>query len=253
MKLTKKSKIVIAVAVILAVIIVIGIVAGIVIWKREYSVKPGENDLINRHIITREETRYIMGYLPLDLLLPEKIDGDIEFIYGDLAKYQGISEDRLVQIRKNIEALKNMKFPQYEGITRNDFEYLRCCRMTVKGDGYDMEFSCIYENPNSIWDKPMPFNYVTNEKSEAVLNINRTYYNGYNRMYRIDIYPNSYKERLNGKDWDKLSKDEKIELYGREWFDSVELSDIDEFMKEVCAYNGINSDWLDNKPVYNIK
>ncbi len=64
-------------------------------------------------------------------------------------------------------------------------------------------------------------------------------------LYRY--FPKQLSRKLGDRSWEKLTKTKKIELYGREWFDNVELSDIDEFMKEVCAYNGINSDWLDNK------
>ena len=105
---------------------------------------------------------------------------------------------------------------------------------------------------NNECEAPKIF-YSDNNKSQEYLDIYCTYYLDMDTNILIDVYPLDYNYKLGDTDWRYLTKEDKIKLYGREWFDSVELSDIDEFMKEVCAYNGINSDWLDNKPVYNIK
>ncbi len=244
MELTKKSKIVIAITIILAVVIIVGVLVGI--WVRNNTVSVGRNNQVSSHSFTLQEARIARYFLPFSLLLPEKIDGDVTFVYGSAITGHGIDRDRLQEIRNILET----NTVDYTKMSEADFRNLRYCEVNVEGSNYDIRLICFRGNLQYTLEN---YSDVINKKNQNELIINKTYFCGLDRGYCIDIFPGNYQEKLGDRSWGKLTKEEKIELYGREWFDSVELSDIDEFMKEVCAYNGINSDWLDNKPVYNIK
>lgn len=246
MVISKISKIAIVIAVVLFIIVVLGIILGVTLWN--ITVPIGGNNQVSSHYFTIQEARIAKYFLPFNLLLPEKTDGDVAFAYGDTITGHGIDKDRLKEIKK-ILATNTI---DYTRMSEADFRNLRYCEVTVKCDDYDIKLISFYEKISNVFDLYM-FSDVINEKGEDRLSINRTYFSGLNRGYSISIYPKNYEWKKGDKYWENLTKEEKIKLYGREWFDSVELSDIDEFMREVCAYNGINSDWLDNKPIYNIK
>jgi hypothetical protein len=243
MVISKKSKIIIIVT-ILFIIVVLGMILGMTLWNNAVSV--GRNNQVSSHSFTLQEARIARYFLPFSLLLPDKIDGDVTFVYGSTITGQGIDRDRLTEIRK-ILATNTI---DYTKMSEADFRNLRYCEVNVEGGNYDIRLICFRGNLQYTLEN---YSDVINKKNQNELIINKTYFCGLDRGYCIDIFPGNYQEKLGDRSWGKLTKEEKIELYGREWFDSVELSDIDEFMKEVCAYNGINSDWLDNKPVYNIK
>ncbi len=244
MELAKKSKIVIAVVTILIIAITVAIVVGIAVWKRTHILPPGNANLTVRHEMTAKEAKFVSEVLPITLLLPKDIDGDITFNYGSLGYYEGINKDKLAKIKEYAEYNDSSK------LNADDFKYFNNCEMTIKKEKYMMKYVIYYMNNEC--EAPKIF-YSDNNKSQEYFDIYCTYYLDMDTNILIDVYPLDYNYKLGDTDWRYLTKEEKIELYGREWFDSVELSDIDEFMKEVCAYNGINSDWLDNKPVYNIK
>ena len=247
MEHAKKSKKVIAITIILAIIIIVGIIIGVVIWNRNNQIAPGSAKILDSHTMTREEMAFVSGVLPsIRQLFPEKFDGDIKFAYETHACGGGISEKRLKEIKDAYKKNDKSVLNEY------DFSWLRSYNMSVKRDNYELNYAVMsYRN----WGEYYIFenNGKLANKDDYSLNISRFYYLDGNTCIKVDVYPLNVNEKLGDRSWSLLSKEEKIELFGREWFDSVELSDIDEFMKEVCAYNGINSDWLDNKPVYNIK
>ncbi len=247
MELAKKSKKVIAITIILAIIIIVGIIIGVVIWNRNNQIAPGSAKILDSHTMTREEMAFVSGVLPsIRQLFPEKFDGDIKFAYETHACGGGISEKRLKEIKDAYKKNDKSVLNEY------DFSWLRSYNMSVKRDNYELKYAVMsYRN----WGEYYIFenNGKLANIDDYSLNISRFYYLDGNTCIQVDVYPLNVDEKLGDRSWSLLSKEEKIELYGREWFDSVELSDIDKFMKEVCAYNGINSDWLDNKPVYNIK
>ena len=247
MELAKKSKKVIAITIILAIIIIVGIIIGVVIWNRNNQIAPGSVNILDSHTMTREEMAFVSGVLPsIRQLFPEKFDGDIKFAYETHGCGGGISEKRLKEIKDAYKKNDKSVLNEY------DFSWLRSYNMSVKRDNYELKYAVMsYRN----WGEYYIFenNGKLANIDDYSLNISRFYYLDGNTCIQVDVYPLNVDEKLGDRSWSLLSKEEKIELYGREWFDSVELSDIDKFMKEVCAYNGINSDWLDNKPVYNIK
>jgi len=247
MKLAKKSKKVIAITIILAIIIIVGIIIGVVIWNRNNQIAPGSAKILDSHTMTIDEMNFVSGVLPpIWRLFPEKIDGNITFVYETLPGFAGMSEKRLKEIKDAYKKNDKSVLNEY------DFSWLRSYNMSVKRDNYELNYAVMsYRN----WGEYYIFenNGKLANKDDYSLNISKFYYLDGNTCIKVDVYPLNVDEKLGDRSWSLLSKEEKIELYGREWFDSVELSDIDEFMKEVCAYNGINSDWLDNKPVYNIK
>jgi len=217
MELAKKSKKVIAITIILAIIIIVGIIIGVVIWNRNNQIAPGSAKILDSHTMTREEMAFVSGVLPsIRQLFPEKFDGDIKFAYETHACGGGISEKRLKEIKDAYKKNDKSVLNEY------DFSWLRSYNMSVKRDNYELKYAVMsYRN----WGEYYIFenNGKLANKDDYSLNISRFYYLDGNTCIQVDVYPLNVDEKLGDRSWSLLSKEEKIELYGREWFDSVEL------------------------------
>ena len=146
MKLTIKSKIVIAVAIILTIIIIVGIIIGVVIWNRNNQIAPGSAKILDSHTMTREEMAFVSGVLPsIRQLFPEKFDGDIKFAYETHACGGGISEKRLKEIKDAYKKNDKSVLNEY------DFSWLRSYNMSVKRDNYELNYAVMsYRNWGGI-------------------------------------------------------------------------------------------------------
>ena len=186
MVISKKSKIIIIVT-ILFIIVVLGMILGMTLWNNAVSV--GRNNQVSSHSFTLQEARIARYFLPFSLLLPDKIDGDVTFVYGSTITGQGIDRDRLTEIRK-ILATNTI---DYTKMSEADFRNLRYCEVNVEGGNYDIRLICFRGNLQYTLEN---YSDVINKKNQNELIINKTYFCGLDRGYCIDIFPGNYQEKL---------------------------------------------------------